>query len=116
MAGLLQNINENTVEQLPWLGSLPVIGALFRSTQFQRRETELVVIVTPHLVRPAKPGDRLDTPLDSTLPANDLDLFIAGQLEVPKARAQYVRTKGAALGPYGHIITAPPPVPAIKRQ
>ena len=57
MAGLLQNINERDIDQLPWLGSLPVIGTLFRSTGFRQRETELVVIVTPHLVRPTKPGD-----------------------------------------------------------
>jgi len=56
IAGLIQNFSQRTVEQLPWLGSLPIIGALFSSKEFLERETELVVIVTPHLVKPAKPG------------------------------------------------------------
>ncbi|PVE25661.1 pilus assembly protein CpaC [Microvirga sp. KLBC 81] len=113
MAGLLQNITERNVEQLPWLGSLPVLGALFRSTQFQSRETELVVIVTPHLVKPGKPGDLIASPLDTTVPANDADLFITGKLEVEKPvtpsavspTQQWIIANGAKLtGPYGHIL------------
>ena len=52
IAGLLQNTNNNNVEKAPFLGDLPVLGTLFRSTKFQRNETELVIIVTPYLVRP----------------------------------------------------------------
>ena len=64
LAGLLQNVTERNIEQFPWLGSIPVIGALFRSTEFLSRETELVVIVTPHLVTPARAGERIATPLE----------------------------------------------------
>jgi pilus assembly protein CpaC len=117
MAGLLQNINERDIDQFPWLGSIPVIGTLFRSTAFRQRETELVVIVTPHLVRPAKPGDKLDTPLDTTLPSNDLDLFLVGKLEVEKPLSpsvatpmqQWILKNGSRIqGPYGHMLDPQP--------
>jgi pilus assembly protein CpaC len=52
IAGLLQNTSNNSIDKTPLLGDLPVLGALFRSTKFQRQETELVIIVTPYLVRP----------------------------------------------------------------
>ena len=52
IAGLLRNANTNDVTKAPFLGDLPIIGALFRSTKFKRSETELVIIVTPYLVRP----------------------------------------------------------------
>lgn len=52
IAGLLRNANTNDVSKAPFLGDLPIIGALFRSTKFRRAETELVIIVTPYLVRP----------------------------------------------------------------
>ncbi len=115
MAGLLQNTTERNLEQLPWLGSIPVLGALFRSTEFQSRETELVVIVTPHLVKPGKPGDLVATPLDTTLPANDADLFLAGKLEVEKpgdpsavspAQEWILANREKINGPYGHILTS----------
>ena len=53
IAGLLQNTNSNSIEKAPFLGDLPVLGALFRSTSFRRDETELVLIVTPYLVKPS---------------------------------------------------------------
>ena len=57
IGGLLQSDNKNQIEQLPWLGSVPVLGALFSSKSYQKNETDLAIIVTPHLVRPARPGD-----------------------------------------------------------
>ena len=53
IAGLLQNHNSNSIKKAPFLGDLPILGALFRSTSYQRDETELVIIVTPYLVRPS---------------------------------------------------------------
>ena len=53
IAGLLQNRNANSVEKAPFLGDLPILGTLFRSTSYRRDETELVIIVTPYLVRPS---------------------------------------------------------------
>ena len=52
IAGLLRNVNNNNIEKAPFLGDIPILGALFRSTKFQRQETELVIVVTPYLVRP----------------------------------------------------------------
>ena len=57
IAGLLQARNKRDISQLPWIGSVPVIGALFRSAAYQQEETDLVVIVTPHLVAPSVPGN-----------------------------------------------------------
>ena len=52
IAGLLRNVNNNNIEKAPFLGDIPILGALFRSTKYQRQETELVIVVTPYLVRP----------------------------------------------------------------
>src|SRR6185369_8326018 len=66
IGGLLQSNNQNQIEQLPWLGSVPVLGALFSSKSYQKNETDLAIIVTPHLVKPAAPGDLIKTPADDT--------------------------------------------------
>jgi pilus assembly protein CpaC len=103
VAGLLQSINQETQEQLPWLAEVPILGSLFRSAAFERKETDLAIIVTPRLVKPARPGQRLKTPLDATAQANDADLFLVGQQEVPVAKARVSGT--APLPPSGHILT-----------
>ncbi len=82
LAGLLQNDGTNDLDQLPWLGDVPVLGALFRSTEYQKNETDLVIIVTPHLVRPMAPTDAIHTPVDNSLPPNDADLFLMGKTEI----------------------------------
>lgn len=116
IAGLLQTRNRQEVSQLPWIGSVPVIGSLFGSKSYQQEETDLVIIVTPHLVAPAAPGQQLASPLDSRLPANDVDFFLNGQMEVRKRYNDYVNSGGDVKGPYGHIIapqlTAPVVAPA----
>ena len=61
---------------------IPVLGTLFRSAAFQKKETDLAIIVTPRLVRPTRPGDTVRTPLDNTANGNDVDVFLAGQGEV----------------------------------
>ena len=90
IGGLLQSNGQNAISQLPWLGDVPVLGALFRSTQYQKNETDLAIIVTPRLVRPARPGDVIKTPLDSSLPVNDVDLFLMGKTEVTRATARLI--------------------------
>ena len=120
IAGLLQTRNRQDVSQLPWIGSVPVLGALFSSKSYQQQETDLVIIVTPHLVAPAVPGQQLASPLDSRLPANDVDFFLNGQMEVRKRYNDYVNSGGDVKGPYGHIIapevTVPPPPAAAVAQ
>lgn len=120
IAGLLQTRNRQDVSQLPWIGSVPVLGTLFSSKSYQQEETDLVIIVTPRLVAPAAPGQQLASPLDSRLPANDVDFFLNGQMEVRKRYNDYVNSGGDVKGPYGHIIapevTATIPVPAAANQ
>ena len=71
LAGLIRNNTTNNIDKAPFLGDLPILGALFRSTSFRRQETELVIIVTPYLVRPvsgrmALPTDGYRAPADGT--------------------------------------------------
>jgi pilus assembly protein CpaC len=88
IGGLLQNKSTTAQQQLPWLGDVPVLGALFSSKSYQKAETDLAIIVTPRLVRPTRPGDTLRTPLDNTLPANDIDFFLMGKAEITPADAR----------------------------
>jgi pilus assembly protein CpaC len=106
LGGLLQNTGSNDMDQLPWLGDVPVLGALFRSTEYQKNETDLVIIVTPHLVRPMAPTDAMHTPFDNTLPPNDADLFLMGKTEIDPRLARLAA--GAMTRPYvGHILDLP---------
>jgi pilus assembly protein CpaC len=104
VAGLLQSKNTKVQNQLPWLGDVPVLGALFRSSSYQKSETELVVIVTPRLVRPNVPGEVLATPLDKTRTSNDAEFFLLGQLEVTPKMVRSFETGEGIIGPFGHII------------
>lgn len=76
IAGLLQRDFETTVRQVPLLGSIPLIGSLFRSTEFQQGETELLIVVTPRLVAPIKPSqvrlptDRIEDPVQADVMLN----------------------------------------------
>ncbi len=79
IAGLLQSTNTKIRNQLPWLGNVPVLGALFRSAAYQKKETDLVIIITPRLVQPATPTQKLRTPLDDTMASNDVEFFLGGQ-------------------------------------
>jgi pilus assembly protein CpaC len=77
IAGLLQNSANNSINKAPFLGDIPVLGALFRSTKFQKQETELVVIVTPYLVRPV--STQLATPVDGHRVPDDVQRDFLGQ-------------------------------------
>jgi pilus assembly protein CpaC len=104
IAGLLQSTNVEDINQLPYIGSIPVLGALFRSTSYQKHETDLVIIVTPHLVRPATPSEHLATPFDQDLQGNDVDVMAMGQLERKKKYTEFVASGGDLQGPYGYIL------------
>ncbi|KQU97048.1 pilus assembly protein CpaC [Mesorhizobium sp. Root102] len=104
VGGLLSSKTTKLQNQVPWLGQVPVIGTLFRNSSNQKEETELVVIVTPHVVRPVKPGEQLATPFDKTRPANDPEFFVLGQLEVNKDMIRKYETGEGVTGPYGHML------------
>jgi pilus assembly protein CpaC len=89
------------------LGDIPILGTLFRSTNFQNNETELVIIVTPRLVKPV-PAGTLTTAADAFVPPTETDLFFYGRLEDPasgRAAGQPLgQAAGGLSGSYGHII------------
>ncbi|HEX8447655.1 MAG TPA: type II and III secretion system protein family protein [Sphingomonas sp.] len=79
IGGLLRNNQNNSVNKAPFLGDLPVIGALFRSNNFQRNETELVIVVTPYLVKPVD-ANRIVLPTDGYRSPTDAARLLGGQL------------------------------------
>ncbi len=81
IAGLLQEDYQNAISGIPWLSDIPILGLLFRSTGFQRNETELVILVTPRLVKPAQSMAELSTPVDRLVLPTDAELFLFGQTE-----------------------------------
>lgn len=102
IGGLLQNKSNTASDGIPWLGDVPVLGALFSSRSYQKEETDLAIIVTPRLVRPARPSDPIKTPLDKTLPGNDVDFFLMGKAEI---RREATRLSSGATHPMiGHIL------------
>jgi pilus assembly protein CpaC len=113
IGGLLQTVNDHQIDQLPWLGNIPVLGTLFSSKSYQNHETDLAIIVTPHLVRPARPGDVIKTPADATLPPNDVDFFLLGKTEVTRAEARALTPEVAHVAiagdrPFtGHMLDIP---------
>lgn len=78
IAGLLQQDFRTTVNQIPLLGNIPIIGALFRSTQFQKGETELLIVVTPHLVQPIRP-DQVRLPTDRVADPDPATTVLMGE-------------------------------------
>ena len=80
IAGLIRQDFQDTVRQFPILGSIPIIGSLFRSTSFAKQETELVIIVTPRLVQPMK-ADMVSLPTDRVKNPTELELFLMGRTD-----------------------------------
>jgi len=107
IAGLLQTITTADQSQFPWLGDLPVLGALLRSTSYQRKETDLAIIVTPHLVQPARPGDEIKTPFDNVVAGNDTDVFLNGRLELTPRQVREEVPAARAFKPTGYILDLP---------
>lgn len=104
VAGLLQSGSNLSQDQLPWVGDVPILGSLFKSSSFQKHDTELVVIVTPRLVVPSTPGQVVATPHDQTRPANDVEFFALGQMEVTPKMIGDFESGAGVVGPYGYII------------
>ena len=85
IAGLLQRTSSDATNALPGLGEIPVLGALFKSNDFQRGESELVIIVTPYIVQPVSSPQALRAPTDHFRPATDLDRVLFGRQLAPAA-------------------------------
>jgi len=102
IAGLLQSNNTRSKDQVPWIGDVPVLGTLFRSSSFQKRESDLVIIVTPRLVRPVGTEEQLHDPFQNTASSNEPEMFLLGKQEVSR---KMLDTKYNGI--YGHIIDLP---------
>jgi pilus assembly protein CpaC len=113
IAGLLENDNNNDINKFPFLGDLPVLGALFRSTNFQHNQTELVIIVTPFIVSPVNERKAMRDPTQGMVVANDAQRILLGKLydETPPGqdRSQTgtdtgIIDKPRSNGPAGYIL------------
>ena len=99
IAGLLQESFTDTVEQIPFLGDVPILGALARSTQYQNGQSELVMIVTPYLAEPANPG-ALTTPQFEA--PTQRQLFLEGSVEMSDEQMGHAGQDGGLAGPFGY--------------
>lgn len=105
IAGLLQDDFRDLNGQVPWIGDIPVLGALFRSAEYERRQTELVIIVTPHLVSPTR-GSALALPTDRVRPPSEAELFLLGKTVAqtgPTGSAGEVARQDFS-GSYGYVM------------
>jgi pilus assembly protein CpaC len=91
LAGLIDDNLRELVTKFPGLGSVPILGALFRSSQFQKGQTELVILITPHLAKPVAPGS-VTLPTDKFVEPNDAEFYLLG------------RTEGSAKPAAGHQV------------
>ncbi|WP_225027670.1 type II and III secretion system protein family protein [Xinfangfangia pollutisoli] len=104
IAGLLQDDFNNLNNQVPWLGDVPILGALFRSSAYQRAQSELVIIVTPHLVTPVS-GDVLALPTDRVRIPTEKELFLYGEVAgSPKKGAAGEVARQDFSSPYGYVM------------
>lgn len=104
IAGLLQDDFRDLNGQVPWLGDVPILGALFRSAEYERSQSELVIIVTPHLVTPTR-GEALALPTDRVALPTERDLFLFGKtVASPKTGAAGEVAKQDFNGSYGYIM------------
>jgi pilus assembly protein CpaC len=110
IAGLLKEDYQTQLRQFPFVGDIPILGALFRSNGYKRDETELVIVVTPHLVVPRR--GTVATPADRYVPPSDFELFLFGATSgagvgvKPEDRALMSSdpNKGGIDGPHGHVL------------
>ncbi|MBM4288584.1 MAG: type II and III secretion system protein family protein [Deltaproteobacteria bacterium] len=104
IAGLLSDQHRTIVNKYPLLGDLPILGTLFRSKSFQKSETELVILVTPHLVKNQPPGPHR-LPTDKYVEPTDAEFYLTGRMEgrgTPRTPPQVLPQRGVALPNFGH--------------
>jgi len=105
IAGLMENQSSQNASRMPALGTVPVVGALFRSNAFQRGQTELVIIVTPIIVNPTS-GRQVATPIDTFTPPNDFEQILLGRFQGKPVQVNRVQNSlgGRRLvGPSGFV-------------
>lgn len=103
IAGLLQDDFRDLNGQVPWLGDIPVLGALFRSSEYQRAQSELVIIVTPHLVSPTR-GEALALPTDRIRIPTEKELFLFGNVAGRQTGAAGEVARQDFNGSYGYVM------------
>nr|WP_243697870.1 type II and III secretion system protein family protein [Rhodovulum bhavnagarense] len=106
VAGLLKDDFTSLNGQVPWLGDIPILGALFRSAEYQREQSELVIIVTAHLVSPTR-GEALALPTDRIRPPSERELFLFGKVDgksLPQNGAAGEVARQDFTGSYGYVM------------
>lgn len=103
IGGLLDERVSRAAAQLPGLGNIPILGALFRSNQYQTQQTELVILVTPYLVNPS-PANTIALPTDFSTPATDAEAIFLGKLENQYGVAGSGGMRGGFSGSVGFVL------------
>ena len=109
IAGLLQNATQQQLNSYPWIGDIPVIGALFRSTAFQRGESELVILVTPYLVQPVSSATALKTSTEGFFAPSDKNRVLNGDLNAAPQPGSPAGTGGLDAAPAPTAMSQPAP-------
>ena len=102
IAGLFQNNISKTAQQFPWLGDIPLFGQLLRSNSFTHDQSELVIIITPYIVRPVSQSAALSTPADGLAYSNELEEIVLGSVAAPRKDHSHLK------GPAGFILESTP--------
>ena len=103
IAGLIEDNFLDNAAQVPWLGDVPILGALFRSADYERQQSELVIIVSAHLVTPTR-GEALSLPTDRIRPPSEKNLFLFGKTERAQAGAAGEVASQDFDGSYGYLL------------
>lgn len=103
IGGLLQETTRQQIDQLPFLGDIPILGALFRSRDYQTQQTELVILVTPYLVGPS-PANSIPLPTDRTAVASDAEAIFLGKLETMYGVGSTGEMRGTFSGSVGFVL------------
>lgn len=118
IAGLLSEETRGLASRIPGIGDIPVLGALFRSVDYRRSETELVILVTPEIVAPLDPHQLIPMPGEGIIPPTDLELYFMGRLEGKQASNTHSAPSDgnkpipsqpdnvSIHGPWGHTMTS----------
>lgn len=104
IAGLLQSDSMRSTRQLPWLADVPILGALFRSADYQNNRTELVVIVTPHLVNESSDANIIADPTQRSRIPSDAEVFLLGAIESNDEMKRRFKSGFGVTGSFGHIL------------